>query len=155
MKPIIELIPESDVLQVSSIKQSMQEVTTNDIIPCAPLRTRLLHEIVISNHNFSIKHMFKLTYTSDSEKARICKKDHSCDQLVIREFPGRQMYWSGERKSLAELLCWSPTRSERDFNLQIEVEDQPYSLGIDPKTLEQLNDRVLLVAHCEYPEDSF
>lgn len=156
VKPIIDLKPELAVLQVSSLSQSMKEVSTTDISPCTQLhKTRLMHEIVIRNHNFSIKHLFKLTYTTDSDSALICGKNQSCGREVVREFPGRQIYWSGERKSISELLCWFATLTNRDFNLQVQIDDQPYSLGIEPKALEQLNDQISLIAHCEFPESSF
>lgn len=158
MKPLLEVKPERVLLLVTSISQSIKEVSSSqtDITACTEsYRTRLLHEVVVKNHNFSIKHIFTLTYQTDCETALICDSGKICSRTVTREFPGRQSYWKGDRKGLTEVLCWFAKRTKRDFNLQVEIQDLAFSVGIEPEKIEQLNEQVSLVAHCEYPEEFF
>ena len=144
MKPIIKLRPERAFLNLSTISQSMKEISAKDVSSCPrACRTRLMHDLVIRNNNFSIKHIFTLKYRTDCDSALICLTNEPCKRTVMREFPGRQSYWSGEKKTLSELVCWCASRTERDFNLEIELSDQAFSAGIEQRIIEQLNEEVM------------
>ena len=156
MKPIIKLSPDSAGINLLTLSQSMKDISKSSVGTC-PRRcgTRLLHQLVIRNNHFSIKHIFKLNYETDCDSARICLNDEPCKRKVYREFPGRQSYWSGEKKTLAELLCWCASVTQRDFNLEVHLDDEAYSAGSEPASLQELNEQFKFVTTCEVPDDSF
>ena len=155
MPPRFKLKPERAPLLLADIIQSIRELNLAATIePCKDnYRTRLRHELSIRNCNFSIKHVFIITYSTDSDAALICDPDAICGRKVTREFPGRQVYWRGDKKTLTELLCWFASETNRDFNLQIEIQNNAFSSGDTPEELEQLNEQVSFIAYCEYPAD--
>jgi hypothetical protein len=161
MKPQFELLPPRELLIASEITQEISELEMQPVSPACTeeYRTRLVHRLCIINHNFSVKHSFTISYATDTEAAKICDtrsgESRRCSTTTVREFPRPQMYLRGPRKNLIELLCWFASPTDRDFNLQINVRNRAFSSGTPSEELEQINDEVCLVAHCEYPEEAF
>lgn len=154
-KPKFKLQPDEELFLFAGLKPEI--VVCPDAGCGGAKHLRVKHTLHIENHCVSVKQLFRIKYSTDTDAALICKvqQPNTCRGGITeyeKVFPTPQSYWQGTEKKIVRFICWRPGEHDPDFNLQVQITTQAYSQGSSPEELEGMEGNTCLNAYGSWEE---